>query len=202
MPDSTLVEKAKLSAEFGSAAYSAPASHEIGLISAAPWTATTVVATGAYGVPSAFVGTGSSAGKVFKATTGGTTGSSQPTWPTSGTVTDGSVTWTEVSALFAAGTITGAEPGGGIGYSRQSITNNGTNWALQSAGNPATVLSGALISFGVTTASWGPLVGYLLLDAAGTNLRNWGLFPAVSLAAESVGVTVEILTNQLTLTQS
>ena len=41
-------------------------------------------------------------GLVFKCTTAGTSGSTQPTWPTllDGTVIDGSVTWTAISAVY------------------------------------------------------------------------------------------------------
>ena len=42
-------------------------------------------------------------GLVFKCTTAGTSGGSQPAWPTliGGTTIDGSVTWTAISAVYA-----------------------------------------------------------------------------------------------------
>jgi phi13 family phage major tail protein len=53
------------------------------------WAASTKYAQGAYVVVD---------GNVYKATTGGTSSSTAPTWATSGTVTDGTVTWTYISA--------------------------------------------------------------------------------------------------------
>ena len=57
-------------------------------------TATTWAATHAYSLNA----TVTASGKVYKVTTAGTSGSTAPTWPASGTVTDGTVTWTYVSA--------------------------------------------------------------------------------------------------------
>ncbi len=53
------------------------------------WTASAAFAEGDCIDPGAW------GGKRFKVTTAGTTGSTEPTWPSSGTVSDGSVTWTE-----------------------------------------------------------------------------------------------------------
>jgi hypothetical protein len=57
------------------------------------WAATTSYPTGSLIAPTTGVG------RVFKATTGGTSGASQPSWTNAylGTFTDGSVTWTECS---------------------------------------------------------------------------------------------------------
>jgi hypothetical protein len=57
-----------------------------------PWQATTAVTLGAYREPMA------SNGRVYKATVAGTTAASEPTWPTTtgATVTDGTVTWTDM----------------------------------------------------------------------------------------------------------
>ena len=57
-----------------------------------PWTATTAKALGDEVVPTA----GNENGFIYECTTAGTTGSSQPTWPTveGATVNDGTVVWT------------------------------------------------------------------------------------------------------------
>ena len=57
-------------------------------------TTTTWAASRAY----ALNATVTASGKVYKVTTAGTSGSTAPTWPASGTVTDGTVVWTFVSA--------------------------------------------------------------------------------------------------------
>ena len=64
----------------------------------AAWAATTNYAVGAIVRATAV----QDFGLVFKCTTAGTSGSTQPTWPTllDGTVVDGSVTWTAISAVY------------------------------------------------------------------------------------------------------
>ena len=64
----------------------------------AAWAATTSYAVGAIVRATAV----QDFGLVFKCTTAGTSGSTQPTWPTllDGTVADGSVTWTAISAVY------------------------------------------------------------------------------------------------------
>lgn len=59
------------------------------------WAASIAKALDEYGYPTD-LGT---APRLYKVTAAGTTGGSEPTWPTSGTVSDGSVTWTLVGDL-------------------------------------------------------------------------------------------------------
>lgn len=202
MPFTTLAHKALLGYEMGDTNPTIPANHFLGLIIAPVWTLTTVVATGSYVIPTTFSGLTGSIGRIFKATTGGTTSGTQPTWPTSlgGTVVDGSVTWTEVSNLFAAGTFTGVEPSGG-GYARITVANNTTNWPVPSGTNPVTVQNGALLSWPQTTSSWGQIVGVVGFDAiTAGNGRFWTpLTGAASTVATVVGVTPQLNINAFTL---
>jgi hypothetical protein len=71
------------------------APYEPGLATAPDWAATTAKTAGALVKPTV------SNGHYYRCTTGGTTGSSQPTWPTTpgATVTDGTVVWTEAGLL-------------------------------------------------------------------------------------------------------
>ena len=48
-----------------------------------------------YGLNTAVIGVGALGNKLFRVTTAGSTGDSEPTWPTTGTARDGSVTWTQ-----------------------------------------------------------------------------------------------------------
>lgn len=65
------------------------------------WTATTAYSLGAYVRPTV------ANNHVYKCTTAGTSGGSQPTWPTTagGTVTDGTAVWTEVGYNKLAGVL-------------------------------------------------------------------------------------------------
>jgi hypothetical protein len=153
-----------------------PATHHIGLLKAVQWASTTGYAVGAYAIPSAFGSIGGDVGKIFKCTTAGTSGSSEPSWPTSagGTVVDGTVTWTEVSILFESGSFTGAEISG-ANYSRASVTASSTNFPAASSAQPAVLENGTAISFPSPSADWGLVVGWIDSDAAsGGNIWAWG----------------------------
>lgn len=202
MPFTTTIEEALLGSFYGKTAYTAPTTTYVGLIAAATWTLTTAYTSGQYVVPTTFNSITGSVGKIFKCTTGGTSSGTQPTWPTTagGTVTDGTVTWTEVSTLFAAGTITGTEPSGGA-YARQGLTNNTTSWPAPTGGNPATVSNGAVVTYPTTTASWGQLAGIVVCDAVTAgNVDAWGPLSALNTAATAVGVTPSFAIGQLTAT--
>jgi hypothetical protein len=204
MPFTTTEEKALLGAAFGGTTYTPPTDYYVGLIIAATWAASTAYTAGQYVVPTTFSSITGPVGKVFKCTTAGTSGSSAPTWPTTagGTVTDGTVVWTEVSALFAAGTFTGAEPStSGTGYARVHVANTTTNFPTPTGGDPATTANSPAIVFPSTTASWGQIVGVVFYDASsGGTARSWSpLSGAPSGAATAVGQTPQIAASQLTL---
>jgi hypothetical protein len=59
------------------------------------WTATRAATIGDFVIPTNLTATPN----LYTCTTAGTTGGAQPTWPSSGTVTDGSVVWTYVAPL-------------------------------------------------------------------------------------------------------
>jgi hypothetical protein len=207
-PLATTVEKMALSAEFGLATPSGvPATHTIGLMVAPTWTTGATVAVGAYVIPvTAFASRApATLGRVFKCTaiTTGITAGAEPTWPSTagGTVVDGGVTWTEISTLMAAGTAStvGLLEPSGSGYTRPTVTNNGTNWVLQAGGNPASVLNLSALAFGTTTAAWGQIVGGIVYDATPTNVRGWGLLAGASAVATVPAIAVSIPASQLSV---
>jgi hypothetical protein len=85
------------------------AAYEPGLATAGTWEATTAITGGALKKPTV------SNGHYYRCTTAGTTGATQPTWPTTAaaTVADGTVVWTEagligVDSLAGGGVLTEA----------------------------------------------------------------------------------------------
>lgn len=112
-------------------------------------------------------------GHFYKLTTAGTSGTTEPVWPTApgATVTDGTCVWTEASANLAAGTL--PEVSGG-GYARASVTPSSTAFPI-SAYTGSTALgelaeNAAAVSYGSgnTTAAWGLLVGVMIFDSSTT----------------------------------
>jgi hypothetical protein len=158
------------------ASLASPATHFVGLMTATTWVASHAYSSGAYVIPTTFGSISGQVGKIFKCTTAGTSGTGQPTWPTTagGTVTDGTVTWTEVSLLFQSGTFTGAEISGN-NYSRVSVTANSTNFPNASNAQPAVIQNGTVFTFPTPSADWGFAAAWLLADASSAgNVWVWG----------------------------
>lgn len=165
-----------LNAYGAAAALGAPATHYVGLMTATTWAASHAYSAGAYVIPSTFGSISGEQGKIFKCTTAGTSGSSEPTWVNTegGTNSDGTVVWTEVSTLFQTGTFTGAEISGN-NYARVAVTANATNFPAASAAEPAVLQNGTAITFPSPSADWGLAVGFILADASTAgNIWAWG----------------------------
>ena len=153
-----------------------PATHYVGLLTATTWQASSAYSSGAYVIPTTFGSIAGQQGKIFKCTTAGTSGSSQPTWTTTegGTNSDNTVTWTEVSLLFQAGTFTGAEISGN-NYGRIAVTANSTNFPNATSAEPAVLSNGTAITFPTPSADWGLAVGFIVADASTAgNIWTWG----------------------------
>ncbi len=153
--------------------YSPPATLYFALIVAnrGMWAANTVYASGDYVV------TGSPTnGRLYKATQAGsgTSGSSAPGWSTAegGTVTDGTVTWTEQSLALNSGTFTEASY---AGYNRVGVAASLANFAGTQGAGTTTASSGTsgetsnnlAVPFGAPTSTQaGLVVGIAQFDAS------------------------------------
>lgn len=114
-------------------------------------------------------------GHIYRCTTAGTTGSGEPTWPTTnnGTVTDGTAVWTEMYADLEAGNSNVKEVTGGS-YARVGVTASLANFAGTQSVGSTTTSSGATgttsnnnsITFAAPSANWGVIWGSGLWDAS------------------------------------
>lgn len=176
------------------AAVTAPAG--LTLSFASTWLATTAYTTSAYVVPAT-----APTGFYYKCTTAGTTGSSQPTFPSTigSTVTDGTVTWTCWGQVVAgAGTALGSGITLGGGSGLESYTNLLQTLNSQGYGRIALAANDS-----TSLAAWktqidteaGPLTGYLQQAIVAMNTT-------VSAAASITQTTLNDPRFQLLFTQN
>jgi len=114
-------------------------------------------------------------GRLYKCTTGGTCGASEPTWGTTngGTTADGTAVWTEQTTALDAGTFTEVANAGA--YTRPTLNPSVTNWAATngattttnpSSGTSATTSNNGAITYGSPSANWGLIYGIYQVDSA------------------------------------
>lgn len=159
--------------EFRTATYPKPTAQYIGLFRASRgrWAPATAYSVGDYVIPTA------ANGRLYKCTTGGTSGGSEPSWGTvdGGTTNDNGVVWTEQSIALDASDF--PEVAGGS-YARVNVPPGDGNWSAPDNVAGLTDNIGA-ITFPAPTADWGLVVGFFTADApTGGNKKIWGMLTA------------------------
>lgn len=103
-------------------------------------------------------------GRMYRCTTAGTTGASEPTWPTTegGTVADGSAVWTEMTPDLEAMNSNVTEVTGGS-YVRVQRDPSDANWSADNATDGLTD-NAAAVTFPAPTANWGVVFGFFFAD--------------------------------------
>ena len=149
---STYAANAMLGHLYGKTAYTMPTAYvALFRASAGQSPRSTAVTVGQTTIPAA------PNGHMYRCTTAGTTGSGEPTWPTTsgGTVTDGGAVWTEMTPDFQANNsnVTGVEANY-TGYARTQTT--GSAWNAPSAGS---ISNAAQINGFQNTAATANLIG-------------------------------------------
>lgn len=123
-------------------------------------------------------------GHMYRCTTAGTTGGSEPSWTTTqgGTVNDGTAVWTEMYPDFEAAANLPEVSGGD--YARASIAASLVNFSgtqgpgteTASTGTSGTTSNNVAIDFPAPTANWGVVAAWLTYDAASSgNAWDWGM---------------------------
>lgn len=102
-------------------------------------------------------------GRIYRCITAGTTGASEPSWPTTddGQVADGTAVWTEMYSELEGFSANVTEVSGG-GYARQQNDPADANWAGTTAGQSENSVA---ITYPAPTADWGVIWGWFLADA-------------------------------------
>ncbi len=128
-------------------------------------------------------------GRMYRCSTAGTTGASEPTWGpvNTGTTTDGTAVWTEMSddlETYSA-VVSGAEVStSGTAYARASVAASLTNFAgtqgagttTASSGNTGTTSNNGAITYSAPTAQWGVIGAVYAMDAVtGGNPLTWAM---------------------------
>lgn len=164
-----------LDALFRGQALSAPATQYFALIKATRGKSnsirSTVVTSGDTVIPA------TPNGHMYRCTTGGTTGSGEPTWSTTSgaTVSDGgTVVWTEMTPDFLANTNLTEVSTSSTGYSRVGVASSLANFAgtqgagttTASSGTSGTTSNNGTITFGAPIADWGVIAFLMTFDAS------------------------------------
>lgn len=184
-------ENAVLNVLFG-ASVAVPGTWYIAAHVVPKWQPNTAYSVGAFVTP-----TTGSPNRVYRCTTAGTSGSTEPSWPNTdnATVNDGTCVWTEAIDAMEAGTVPN-EPSGG-GYARVAITNNTTNWPAASNGQKS---NGTDILFPVATADWGQVAVVSIWDAE-TGGNSWWIGTLTVFRDILNGDQLRIPAGQLTITE-
>lgn len=179
MLDTQYKQNKKIDAEYRGQTVTYPATRYVGLIVASTGQSprSTAIALNAYTVPATLNG------RLYRCTTAGTTGTSEPAWPTAagGAVTDGTVVWTEQTLALYGGTI---PEGAATGYARVAIASSLANWSgtqgagtiVASSGSSGQISNNNAIAFAQVTTNLGLVVGFCLWDAlTGGNCWEYGI---------------------------
>jgi hypothetical protein len=148
------------------ASVAVPTTWYIGAHAVAKWQPSTSYSVGQFVTP-----TSGSPNRIYRCTTAGTSGSTEPAWPNTdnATVNDGTVVWTEATSAIESGTMPAEVSGGG--YARVSVANNTTNFPATTSD---TKTNGTDIVFPAATADWGQIALVTIWDAStGGNVWYW-----------------------------
>ncbi|MCX2728562.1 hypothetical protein OO015_13815 (plasmid) [Thermomicrobium sp. 4228-Ro] len=201
MNKSNYLEQKFLEHMFKNLPYTAPSTVYVSLHTATVWQPNTAYSVGDYVIPTAFNTSGPR--RLYRCTTAGTSGASEPSWPTTegGTVNDGTVVWTEATPTLDSGTNLPPEVSGG-GYARQGVA-AGSGWtaiADEPSGNGKQVQNAAAVSFGNAGTNWGTVVFAGVWDAASAgNLLYWLILDQAKTV--TAGDPVSFPANSLTIVE-
>lgn len=182
MPLSNYGEPYMLQALFGGVTSALPTptsgSWYIGLIKAkGTWLASTAYVIGDLVIPTNFASTN----KIFRCTTAGTSGGTEPSWNTgaNATTSDGGVTWTETTSYFYTSANIISNEVSGTSYARQALTNSqgASTWVqptTPASAAPASTNWGTAINFPSSGNAWGYVVGFFLSNVSSAgNAYAW-----------------------------